>query len=103
MLAKCGIVTIFFSRDLDVVHQEILEKNNHKLFKLVSRPYTKSTPIESSTSNITHADWLSVSQSSDANECIEELKKSSWLCLIVDHYGIDCICESKVSFIFLIL
>ena len=24
---------------------------------------------------ITHADWLSVTQSSDADECIEELKK----------------------------
>ena len=35
-LAKYGIVTMFFSRDLDAVHKDILVKNNHELFKLVS-------------------------------------------------------------------
>lgn len=96
-LAKYGIVTMFFSRDLDVVHQDILVKNNHELFKLVSAPVNISTSIETSTSMIAHADWLSVTQSCDAEECIEGLKKNSWLCLIVDHYGIDWVWESKIN------
>ena len=96
-LAKYGIVTVFFSRDLDVSHENVLVKNKHELFKLVGRPIVNSSFIEDNTTKITHADWLTVSQSSDADECIEEFKKSSWLCLIVDHYGIDWTWESKVK------
>ena len=96
-LAKYGIVTVFFSRNLDVSHEDILVKNKHELFKLVGRTVANSSLIEANTNKITHADWLTVSQSSDADECIEEFKKRSWLFLIVDHYGIDWTWESKVK------
>jgi UDP-2,4-diacetamido-2,4,6-trideoxy-beta-L-altropyranose hydrolase len=96
-LVKYGIVTVFFSRDLDVSLQDILVKNNHELLKLVDSPVCNSVLIEDNAAKTTYSDWLTVSQRSDADECIEEFKKSSWLCVIVDHYGIDWTWESKVK------
>ena len=96
-LARYGIGTVFFSRGLDASHEDILEKNKHELFRLVRKPSAHSNRTNASVTKTLHADWLTVPQDADAEECIEELKKYSWLCLIVDHYGIDCLWESKVE------
>jgi UDP-2,4-diacetamido-2,4,6-trideoxy-beta-L-altropyranose hydrolase len=96
-LSKYRIKSVFFCRDLDNISQDILIENKHEFYNLSTAGIDEKSVTKDGPDSFSHADWLVVSQEADANQCIEELKKHSWLGMIIDHYGIGKTWEKKVS------
>lgn len=77
---------IFVLRDPEDRIVEYISSFDHRVKKLVSHDNEKI--IDNTTA---HSDWLSVSQTQDANETVEVIRdlKPDWI--IVDHYALDAI------------
>lgn len=79
----------FICRHLPPYFQEMLEKRGYE-YKLL-----ESHVEDECLDELAHSHWLGVSQAQDAKDSLKALSDVKWDWLIVDHYGLDTIWESK--------
>lgn len=89
-LVEKGAEVGFICRDHEANLIDKIQTEGFEVFTLITKNNSHSERSEESPApKLAHADWLSVSQQQDANDCQSILEKIKPDWLIVDHYAID--------------
>lgn len=89
-LKKRGASISFLSRNLPAHLEDMLISRGIEYISLVA------DSIDASSNELTHADWLGISQAKDAWLAIKVLSDKTWDWLVVDHYALDIRWESEL-------
>ncbi len=82
-LKQRGADIRFISRHMPEHLRDMLNAKGYDFASL------NSIPGEEATDDLTHAHWLGISQSVDAQDTVQALSDQAWDWLIVDHYALD--------------
>ena len=91
-LVKQGAMIRFVARHMPEHLQALIKSYGFELSLLSSA--IGNEQLDEVVNELGHAQWLGVSQLSDAEDAVNSLKDKSWDWLIVDHYALD-ICWEK--------
>lgn len=92
-LLKQGAEVIFICRHLTPALANLLDQNKISFKKLA----TSIQPLVNSSQTERYSDWLETSQELDAEATIEAISANKPAWLIVDHYALDHIWETKMK------